>query len=129
MVQIVTPTLPRRLYRYRSMSSQVDGEQWTTDTQKLQREIQAIRENYLWCSRLEAFNDPMEGVFSLSPTAARASDGALVPPKVQAVIRKMGVCCFSDDVGNPLMWAHYAGGSRGVCIKYSTNDLDRGLPE
>jgi hypothetical protein len=27
------------------------------------------------------------------------------------------------------MWAHYAGGYRGICVKYSTHDLRDGLPD
>lgn len=32
----------------------------------------------------------------------------------------MGVCCFSGDRKNALMWAHYADSHKGVCIGFST---------
>jgi hypothetical protein len=31
---------------------------------------------------------------------------------------KLGVCCFSECSDNPLMWAHYANGHRGVCLVF-----------
>jgi hypothetical protein len=71
----------------------------------------------------------MEGIFSMTPTAARAPDGAQVSPEVQSVMRQMGVCCFSDTYENDLMWIHYAGGYRGICVEYSSHDLDDGLAE
>ncbi len=32
-----------------------------------------------------------------------------------------GVCCFSADYMNPLLWSHYGDQHRGLCIGYSTN--------
>ena len=32
--------------------------------------------------------------------------------------------CFTEDFKNNLMWAHYADGYRGVCIKYDINMMD-----
>lgn len=119
MVQISAPTMPRRLYRYRNVEP----------PENLQRELKAIRENHLWCSRFDELNDPMEGVFGLTPTAARAADGPLVPEEVRSVMQKMGVCCLSDSYENDVMWAHYAGEYRGICVKYSTHDLHDGLPD
>lgn len=33
-----------------------------------------------------------------------------------------GICCFSEDFNNPLLWSHYGDQHRGICIGYS---LDR----
>lgn len=30
----------------------------------------------------------------------------------------LGICCFSEDVYNKLMWAHYGGENRGYCLEY-----------
>ena len=119
MVQISAPSMPRRLYRYRNVNS----------PKNLDRELKAIRENHLWCSRFDSLNDPMEGFFGLTPTAARAPDGPLVPPEVRSVMQQMGVCCFSDTYESDVMWAHYAGEYRGICVQYSTHDLCDGLPD
>lgn len=119
MVQIGTPSLPRRLYRYRNVSSK----------ERLEREIEAISENYLWFSQFEELNDPMEGIFGISATAASAPDGPQIPTEVQTMMRQTGVCCFSDTYENDLMWIHYAGDYRGICVKYSTHDLGDGLTD
>ena len=101
MVQISEPNMPRRLYRYRPV-------------EQLERELEAVRENYLWCSRFDRLNDPMEGVFGLTPTAAKAPDGVLIPPEVRSVMHQIGVCCFSDTYENDIMWVHYAKEYRGI---------------
>jgi hypothetical protein len=42
-------------------------------------------------------------------------------------MQQMGVCCFSDTYEIDLMWVHYAGQYRGICVEYSAHDLDDGL--
>lgn len=32
-----------------------------------------------------------------------------------------GVCCFSSTYDNPLLWSHYGGQHRGLCVGYSMN--------
>jgi hypothetical protein len=117
MIQTVAPTLPRRLYRYRRVQS----------ADLLNREMDAIRNNYIWCSNFEALNDPMEGIFRLTPTAANMPNGHRIPSAVIEVMIQMGVCCFSDTCENDIMWAHYAGECSGICIAYSAHDLRDGL--
>jgi hypothetical protein len=95
----------------------------------LARELEAIRENHIWCARFDKLNDPMEGIFALSPTTARAPDGPLIPLEVRNLMQTMGVCCFSDTNENYVMWAHYADEYRGICVEYSTHDLSDGLPD
>jgi len=36
-----------------------------------------------------------------------------------------GICCFSEEFNNPLLWSHYGDQHRGLCIGYS---LDRRPP-
>lgn len=38
--------------------------------------------------------------------------------KVQADTANVGVCSFSLQLNNPLMWSHYADEHRGVCLMY-----------
>ena len=49
MVQIDPPVLPPRLYRYRSVRS-ID---------LVDRELDAIFNNYVWCSPYRDLNDPI----------------------------------------------------------------------
>jgi len=34
----------------------------------------------------------------------------------------VGYLCFSQDLGNPLQWAHYADKHRGVCMEFNVPD-------
>ena len=34
-----------------------------------------------------------------------------------------GVTCFSESPLNTLLWSHYGGGHRGVCLEFDTTDL------
>jgi Protein of unknown function (DUF2971) len=36
-----------------------------------------------------------------------------------------GVCCFSTDFDNPLLWSHYAKQHQGICIGYTTDRLPK----
>jgi hypothetical protein len=42
--------------------------------------------------------------------------------KVQSDLHDIGVCAFSLELNNPLMWSHYANGHRGLCLTYSFPD-------
>lgn len=35
----------------------------------------------------------------------------------------LGVCCFSEDVYNKLMWAHYSEESKGYCLEYDISPI------
>ena len=39
--------------------------------------------------------------------------------KVQTDLRNVGVCSFSLELTNTLMWSHYADEHRGICLTYS----------
>lgn len=39
--------------------------------------------------------------------------------KVQADLYEFGVCAFSLELNDPLMWSHYADGHRGLSLMYS----------
>lgn len=40
-----------------------------------------------------------------------------------------GVCCFSSNCDNPLLWSHYGDQHRGICIGYEVEDLTNEQPE
>lgn len=97
---------PQRLYRYRSL-------------EKLDRELEALEQNYLFCAAYTTLNDPMEGVFRSSKVfrgsdSYRATRKEIVDNKTQ-----IGMSSFSEVHDHELMWAHYADQYRGICIAYS----------
>jgi hypothetical protein len=38
--------------------------------------------------------------------------------KIEAFVKNVGVCSFSLELENTLMWSHYADNHRGVCLTY-----------
>ncbi|MCL1048438.1 DUF2971 domain-containing protein [Shewanella abyssi] len=39
-----------------------------------------------------------------------------------------GICCFSDEKGDLLMWAHYASSYQGFCLEFDTSFLPFTVP-
>jgi len=47
---------------------------------------------------------------------------------IQKAINQIGVCCFSADENNLLLWGHYADSHKGACIKFRTSELSKVFP-
>jgi hypothetical protein len=112
------PVLPPYLYRYRKITDDL-----------LDQEIEAITQQYLWCSTYRAMNDPMEGFYE--PTSRLQKDSRFRHVVRQILDSKLafGICCFSDTKDNEVMWAHYASNNAGICVAYRPTVLIEGLPE
>jgi hypothetical protein len=67
-------------------------------------------------------NDPMEGRFDHHPDTKREFLDAILRGK-----EKLRICSFSQDLGNLLLWAHYADSFRGICFEvdaHTTQDSE-----
>ena len=117
MAQIDPPLLPPRLYRYRKVSS----------LNLVERELDAIANDYLWCCHYKELNDQMEGVYGVSPWLARQPSANRLSSEILNQKRSVGICCFSDTYENELMWVHYAENYSGICVAYSAKRLNAGL--
>ena len=120
--QVDKPVLPPVLYRYRGLRED--------DQDCLAREIDAIRNQTLYCSRYKALNDPMEGFFE--PSLRFQQDTAFSKAARRMVFdakQDIGICCFSDTYDNELMWTHYARNYTGICVGYRTKELIEGLSD
>jgi hypothetical protein len=118
--QIAPPHLPKHLYRYRSLK---DGEK------ALDRELAAIKHQYLWCSNFELMNDPMEGYYRPSSFITRDANASEILTKIDRGKASIGITCFSESHESELMWAHYGGNYDGICIEFVTERLMRGLDD
>lgn len=122
-------TEPWTLFRFRQVN------EW------LWREL---LESAIFHNAPESFNDPFDCRVDTEHALTRAL-AADLPLKRRAVLediqRKfrakrpsdfdMGVCCFTNNAEDPLMWAHYADMHRGVCLTYkfpATYFMDRYPP-
>jgi len=96
--------------------------------------LQSLVNSEIYFALPERLNDPfdckVEIKRSLENAIARAESGVrtrleqlrgMQPffAQVQSDLEKIGVCSFSLELKNSLMWAHYADNHRGVCLTYS----------
>ncbi|MCU1241711.1 MAG: hypothetical protein JWO71_2437 [Candidatus Acidoferrum typicum] len=114
MAEIISYVQPSRLYRYRSFEN-------------LDRELQAIREGYLHCSPYQQLNDPMEGLFASGQLLRKDKKYREIREAITNTKANIGVCSFSEVYDHELMWAHYAGQFKGICVAYSLSRLMKNL--
>lgn len=115
MVATVLPLTPDKIYRYRSLGN-------------LKRELLAIEEGYVYCSKFDDLNDPMEGAYDLNPKDRRGPRSTSVRDKLSSEKQAIGICSFSETHTNEIMWAHYAKEFSGICIEYDFQLLLKKLP-
>jgi hypothetical protein len=96
--------------------------------------IKSIVHSELYFARPERLNDPFDCrvdiitalenaiLKSESPSRQRLEKLRVMDSffrKVQTDLASKGVCSFSLELLNPLLWSHYADGHRGLCLTYS----------
>jgi len=62
-------------------------------------------------------NDPMEGLFNYEAGTKKEYIDEITKGK-----KRLRICSFSKDSKNPLLWAHYADGFKGICIEVEIDD-------
>lgn len=115
MAQIRSFVKPHKLFRYRSLMN-------------LDQEIEALTQNYLYCSSYLKLNDPMEGLYTSSAILRKSKAHQAVRTAILNDKRKIGICSLSETNDHALMWAHYAGQFTGICIEYSMHKILSNLP-
>jgi len=98
--------------------------------------LQSLVNSELYFARPEQLNDPfdcrVDFRISLDNAIIRASgtsqdklkqlreiiNKAVNSDKIKAFVENIGVCSFSLEISNTLMWSHYADNHRGVCLTY-----------
>ncbi len=118
MAIIASYVIPLRLYRYRSL-----------ENGKIDRELDAVRNGYLYCSEYKRLNDPMEGLFTSSRSLSRKRRYKEILDAIVDKKNEIGICSFSEVYNHELMWAHYASQFKGVCIAYNLSLLCKRLPQ
>ena len=92
------------LYKFRSLDS-------------LQFVLDIIVNQRLYAATLDTMNDPMEGVYTHEANIPEEAIIALEEHK-----KSLKFSSLSKYDSNPLMWAHYANGCRGVAIGLEFKD-------
>lgn len=116
--------LPPKLYRYRPLTDKL-----------LDRELDALRESYLYAPPFEAMNDPMEAFYETGDVADGFLDALLASSgkSVQEIYRvldemiaKFALISFSSTHEDLPLWAYYASNFAGMCLEFDTEELTLG---
>ena len=75
-----------------------------------------IINNRLFTTKYTSLNDPMEGFFF------DYREGKYKDTGIAEARKKHLVCSLSATLSDPLLWAHYADGFKGVCIEVEINE-------
>ena len=91
-----------KLYKYKSLSD-------------FEFVADILINNQLYASHYMELNDPMEGDFTPD---INLDYNDLIKKEMESI----RVCSLSKDLHNPILWAHYADGFKGVCIEIEANE-------
>jgi len=127
MAKIETYAWPTWLYRYRSLKA--DPRTGRACLDQLAREIDAVLQGYIYCSRYTDMNDPMEGFYRASIRARDHEEYSAFIADVREEKLGLGIASLSETWYNELMWAHYADQFRGICVVYVASRLLHGLSD
>ncbi len=95
------------LYKYRSLAN-------------FKNFVDIVLNSRLYAAPYFDMNDPMEGHYVHS---AGTLSGELVR-SIKGEKERLRICSLSETRDNPLMWAHYADGHRGVCIGVAVDEAE-----
>ncbi|MBK9043202.1 MAG: DUF2971 domain-containing protein [Saprospiraceae bacterium] len=82
--------------------------------------LDAILNNYFWFCDIEKLNDPLDGRYLHSEKLLKKYN---MPSKMNEELTKIflwGVCSFTTNNNNILMWSHYANNHKGICLEFIT---------
>ena len=94
--------------------------------------LRSLEESTLYFSDVARLNDPYDCQVDIEASLARAINASTgdvkrylvklrktpVPSRLPGGLLKLGICSFSLDLLNPLLWAHYGAEHRGLCLTY-----------
>ncbi len=98
-----------KLYKLKSVDG--DGFFYTLDM---------IVNERIFLSTCESMNDINEGRWILADGLNKSNTGSA--EKLRKLVDSQRFTCFVDEIFNPLMWAHYAGGFRGIALEYEIDE-------
>ncbi len=112
---------PVKLYRYRPL-----------DDVRLNRELKALQESYLFSSRFSEMNDPMEAFYETGGPGDRIIDAMFAPAgkstkeiyqMLSEMIDSFALVSFASSNEDLPMWAYYGSNFAGMCLEFDTAEL------
>ncbi|WP_010487467.1 DUF2971 domain-containing protein [Pseudomonas sp. S9] len=117
---------PAKLYRFRPLSDKSD---------LLERELETLRQSYLYAPSFSQMNDPMEAfyttggpddqIFDALFSRAGLSTNVLHKP-FKEMVSRFGLVSFSASHLDLPMWAYYGSKFSGMCLEFDTENLTIG---
>jgi hypothetical protein len=92
--------------------------------------LSSLKENYLWFSKPQFFNDPFDCNMEVIKHYNRFLNeltnnyGGDTYDLILKNTKEFGICCFSETNDNIHMWSHYTNSHSGVCIEYDCRGFD-----
>lgn len=93
-------------------------------------DINTLKNNQIWLSRLNAVNDMFEGTFELDiediDLHFEILKDALLQNAIEVedkIISKFFVCCFCENLLSVPMWSYYSDYHKGFCIEYAIDEF------
>lgn len=77
--------------------------------------IRSLETNTIHLSEIGNMNDVFEGFSACMDSAT--------PEMMHALRDLVYIKSFSEQPNDPLMWAHYAANSSGICVEYDLSEL------
>lgn len=100
---------PMKLYKYRAL-------------EPFEHVADIICKKRFHAARFYELNDPMEGLFESGPDMSQED-----VRQIREAKGSIRLCSFSRTAACPVLWAHYAGGFRGICIEIESTAFDDSL--
>ncbi len=111
-------TIPSIIYKYKQLSS----------TEDLVRLMDILNHNRIYLPTYNQLNDPLEGqIINIETHGYAGYSMSLAADEEDQYIKAhkdaFRILSLSEEWNNPQLWAHYAGGYKGVCLCFSTQGV------
>lgn len=116
----MTETVPVSLFRYRPLDSSL-----------FERELDALRNSYLYAPSFSSMNDPMEAFYRFDTRFDPLLNGMVpgitdvVQTQISESIKNFGLVSFSETPHHLLLWGYYASGFKGMCLEFDRERLEQ----
>lgn len=82
-----------------------------------------IEKSRLKIATINELNDPFEFYFNLTSSGNPLDENVLNDVK-NHYDKIIGFLCFSEQMENPVLWAHYADNHKGICLEFEILQKD-----
>ena len=112
--------------KFNLFSTELEFERWLVNSSNHtgnENKLFSLATNALWFSRSNSptLNDPFEGrriVYNSDILPFNKSQIEYLKQYAEDIRNHLFICCFSQNIVSPPMWAHYTNNYKGFCLKF-----------